>query len=582
MAGPSDEIYNEFKKLCIERLIYAVIYSISMQCILFVIFILFINFSLIHPITWITTSFSTVFSIYTWIWITPLITAVIIYWIFLSKINLENPEWYSSRFHKVSKNFLKLIWFYFIHIIIGLLTTFFYTKYLNDDYKYIAQKCRDESDKQCLNEKFVILILGGIYAAMYYFLRDQQKTDKKLNFPVIQIPKFQQIRSNFIFVFFDSMQKTFMPTIIFLSAYICLRFYLRPKISDLLSLNKSNDSITSIILDIRLLMFSWVLAAQIISNMSLIKILFNISMTQYYAFPIERDLLSNPRTISLVDALSCSKIHLSTQLAALDLFTLAHSNTDTRRKDIFSLSIPGGHPYNWQKLSKQCLETICMFKEEISKSLIKNVATAANNNNGIFEKPKSATEMAEKILRRQYNDTIGIRNMLYYSTTQESVQQNSQTSGFDIKINAFKSSLTTKINQFKKYIKNLPGIYYLFTEVESTKVSHLLSKSEHIVWIVQGLATLAVKSIREDVYGVVQDTLPEIIKTIVNLKITIDEITPLDLGGKKMDRNYCVLRNSIKRSLYKITSTFADYINDLAIDHEHSRILFNYIRHREP
>lgn len=332
--------------------------------------------------------------------------------------------------------------------------------------------------------------------------------------------------------------------------------------------------------------------------------------------------------VTLVQALANTKVPIVRQLAALDLYTLSEfDDVYKRRQQIYALSIPGGHPYNWNALSAQCLSLINAYNAELQeaiKDIKKALPQIKYNNNQMPNQaqymksfssslltapptefrsstPTSATEMADKIRNRQYNDTHGIRNMLSpvpptgNSDNDQLLSPIKSVADPCARFNRTIDLLQQRLQSFKITILNAPGISYLFGQSETARLHAALTiaKAEEIGWIVQGLASIAVHSMHEDRYGVVQMNLSEIFGVLLQLRETVNKIPALGvLGTSSVTSPYLrtnaskanganVIRNAVKRSLYHLCITFDEYLTDLISDPNELRILQNYIEFLE-
>lgn len=133
--------------------------------------------------------------------------------------------------------------------------------------------------------------------------------------------------------------------------------------------------------DVKLLLIVWILSTHILSNLHLMEFLFQVFLTEPRVFPIEAKSLAAPNgnyfaqpapqtvDVTLVQALANTKVPIVRQLAALDLYTLPEFNDIyNRRQQIYALSIPGGHPYNLNALSAQCLSLINAYNDKLQQS----------------------------------------------------------------------------------------------------------------------------------------------------------------------------------------------------------------------
>lgn len=202
------------------------------------------------------------------------------------------------------------------------------------------------------------------------------------------------------------------------------------------------------------------------------------------------------------------------------------------------------------------------------------------------DKP-TATEAAEKILLRQYNENYGIRRMVaespttdINSTTPSNISP--KTTNAVQRINAQFEHMSKQLEQaLNTAFRTIPGLFYMFGEFEGAKTAFLLSNSQMIVWLIEGLAGICAASIVEDKYGVLQVALPQIIRALLKLKGELDKLNNVNLNGIKLDRNLITLKNAVKRSLYKITSVFGDYLRDIFDDPLEIRTLHCFTNYQD-
>ncbi|XP_062534672.1 nucleoporin Ndc1-like [Armigeres subalbatus] len=571
-VGPVPSRELEGRKICVERFIYAIVCSVGVQFVLLTIFLLLVNFSLLHPIGWIAGSFRLVVSLSTWMWILPLISAVIVHGICLAKSYLAGIQYCPTRFQQIYRSIITQSVMLVVNCVVGFLTAWFYTRFLRNDYSVLFLP--KENGISILNEKYLFLLLGGTFAGVYYFVRIQSEKTS-LSFPVVQQPRYQQIRSHLYCIIYRSLFKSFVPTLVYVSFYYTFNcFYLRYKLANMfhgvvLAEESSLGALYSVLMDIRLVLYCWILSSQILSNMNLMQVLFHIFLTEYRQFPVEKPTVLNDSQITLVEALACEKIPVIQQLAALDLFTIAESCNPSRRARLYALSVPGGHPYNWRLVSGECIRLIKDYTTQLAKSI--EGATLKPVPNVAKLRPTASMD-AEKLLMKQYNESFGIRSLSSSVLPTEVPQQPDVIS----------KAVDRHLDAIRESFRNIPGIYYFFGEPKTARTCHLLTtQSQQIVWIAQALASLAAHSIREDQFGVVQNDLPSVIRTLLQLKLVVDKVGSIQLDVKKIDRNYVALKTATKRSLYRIATVFADYLNDIVLEPSDVKALQGFVNYRE-
>lgn len=626
-AGSTVEL--ECKKICILRCVYAVGYSVAAQFLLLTTFLLFVNFSLRHPIDWITSSFSVIFSIYTWLYIMPLISLIIVYGVYLGKLYLTEWATYERRFLQIYKTAVLRHLFMLLHILIGYLTTWLYSTFLSKDLQRLtvgADQCAasNATATVCINDRYLLLIIYGITVAISYYVK-KFPSSISCQFELIHQHKYLKIKTQLYSILSKTVLRSFLPVCAAFIAYnFGGQFILKCLLNNIFSTNVAlNTSIK--IYDFKLVYQIWILSAYIWCNLDSLNYLFEVFLAEPRQFPIEHSSILGAtglrcsNEVTLVEALSNTKVPILRQLAAQDLFSLACNNrTVSRRQQIYTLSNPGGHPYNWNALSAQCFILINAYNDDLTKA-INAIATCDSEPPKAkvlghapltFQRsfmdpitsafstssPKTATEMAEKIRHRQIMESTHMRNMI--SPKPPSTEYNGAPSVVDpsVYINTAITKLEGRIKVLKRAILNLPGIHYLFAVNPTARLYSLLTpaKAQEIAWIAQGIGAIATHSIREDRFGVVQTNLPTLIHSLLHLKITVDRIpnlnrsTPVgaDIQQQSTDSQHyynrvLYIRNALKRTLYDISITFAEYLPNLIKDADDLELIQCFINFKE-
>lgn len=633
---PENTVEFKCKGIIFFRWLYAVLFNVAMQFLLLALFLLFVNFSVWHPINWVTQTIRLILSIYTWLRITPLICVVVVYGMYLGKSYMNEQKMFLTRFMVIYKTTMPTIVFYLLHFLIGFLTTWLYSNFLSADYQtFFTNRSECETDTyqygfnvMCVNEKFLFIALTGSLSALLYCWH-KNPAHQQCEFPIIHQSSYLRIRTQLYSVLWTTLLKSFVPILIVHITYSLIgRYPFEWLMKSLLTKDfVLNGNVH--IYDIKLFLVTWILTTHILSNLYLMAHLIHVFLTQPQIFPIESGSLgegfvysrdqNQVSELTLVQALGNSKVAIVRQLAALDLYKLSvYGDIYQRRKQIFALSIPGGHPYNWNELSNQCISSINAFHADLSKGIrslnregLSMKATTYGISNhamkmaqpqfGVQDVPEfrsstptSATELAEKIRNRQYNQSCGIRNML--STNNENdvrlLSPIKQVADPCARFNQTVGFLQQKIASVKQAVMNITAIRYLFGANEMAHIQALLAlpKVDEISWIVQGISMISVHSLNEDRYGVVQINLPEIISTLLQLRETLNHlpvgfvanaVSPYQRGSQSKPNGAIVLKNAVKRSLYNICITFNDYLPDLVRNSSDLRILQNYVEFSE-
>lgn len=514
--------------------------------------ILTLNFAYLHPVKWIKEFFS--------FFMSPLSFVVVVYEICALKMLLKQKIYCPTRIAKFMNGLSHEMMLGSLNLFIGLFTARIFMQCLGDDYKFITNKSNE------LNESYSFLLLAGVFMRFYYYI-NEKSNDEGLIFPLIHQSKIQQLRKEVMSSIRSSFAKSFMPTVHFIGFYVIFgstfAFLLR-KIF-FLEVNEEVSGFWSSVLalwDLKVIIYTWLLSSLIHCYIQLSMKIINIFATQPIQFPI-----ANPSALTVTKTLEISKFHITQHLAAQDLFLLADSANGLRRKEFYALSVPGSHPHNWKQLVKVINELIDKFTTDLLLN-VDYVAKNRRNDNtlNILNHPIQKF-YEQKIATREINQNNGIRNLTSTSPSKPIIKSE------DEKRSKFLMSLKQKLLRNKI-------ISYLFGEQESGKLNFLLSQnSQIIIWIMQGISALIARSLEEDSYGVVQHDIKGILKSLIKLKAALEKVSAINTIAK--DRNLFALKAALRRSLYRITSSFSEYFDDMLIDLEDVKALHGFVTFKE-
>lgn len=234
---------------------------------------------------------------------------------------------------------------------------------------------------------------------------------------------------------------------------------------------------------------------------------------------------------------------------------------------IYSIKFIGSHPHNWKQLVKITLTLIDKFTAD----LLTNVDYIAKNRRNdstlnILNHPVQKF-YEHKLSTRDHNQINRIRSLTTASPTKPLIPSE------DEKRSKILMAVKEKLLRNKLFA-------FLFGEQESGKLNFLLSQNAQvIVWLMQGISALVARSLDEDNYGVVQYDVKAILKSFIKLKAALEKVSAINTIAK--DRNLYALKAAIRRSLYRITTSFSPYFEDMLIDAEDVRALHGFIIFKE-
>lgn len=548
--NPQSEVDKECWNIYRDRFKYVIFLSVVVQYLLLMIYSILFNIGMLHPVAWAKELLTILCS--------PLMLTIVTHGYFKLKPLLQEKVYHPTELSKFIKCFPHETSAFVLNFFIGIFTSVLFIRYLNEDFKTFTVKAED---KKFLNEKYAFLLLNGAFIRCYIYFK-QHVDGQNIVFPMIHQSKFLQLRRETINVVKSSFVSSLLPMLHFLGFYIIFGgsfcFFLRR----VFMLNVEDVSILesfSTILNLRLMVYSWILSSVVWSHTELMNQIIIIFATEPKQFPVEGD-----TALTLSTALSVAKFAITQQLAAQDLCLLADSPNDNRRKQLYALSNPGSHPHNWNKLVQSSLGVINGFAGEL-KASIDSISKIRNNNNFSSVNQTYVQFYESKRLAREYNEYNGIRSM----------------AASDLKIEV---TVTEPAPSFvdilkQKMMKN-KIIFFFFGENECAKLNFLLvQNSQTVEWIVQGVAAIIARSIQEDSYGVVQGDIKQLVKSLLKLKAVLEKVGTVNIVAK--DRNFVALKAALRRSLYRIVSEFGRFFDDLLLDPEDVRELNAFATFKE-
>ncbi|XP_017861793.1 PREDICTED: nucleoporin Ndc1 [Drosophila arizonae] len=570
----SEAALNTCKLLLFGRCVRAVLLSVGVQFLLLTVFLLLINFELFHPLNWIMSSLRLVCSFYTWFACIPLLGAIVFYGMTLSHQHLAERRYWPTRYRWLLHNGPQKLLFLFAHAIVGYLTAWLYTGYLHTDYRHFIFKAYGQD---CVNSYHIFLLGMGLCAGAYYFATEYMQEEASIDFDFAEQSRSEKLREVLYATLLKAPMSSVMPTICYTFVFWLFGTFLRYRLSIVLNVDTDDRllGIVDVITNGRLLFYAWLLGAQIVSNMRLMRCFYAAILSEPLPMTVARHRLSVPseQELTIVAGLGVFNVYVVQCLAANFLYQEAQRQTSSVRSEIFQLTEPGNRPANWRALCDQCLSILGSFTDELSNSMRKS-----NVDQPIYSDTSSAL-LAEKLLLRQYNQLHGIRPVVAPQHAEgPSRDWNTKSTDSIRRVPNWCERTSTKLEELlQEVLHRIPGIVYFFYEPEGAKTEFLLENALPVIWLTQALAQICVASIKEDNYGIVQDDLPAIIKALHRLKCEVDRLANGMPNFRTNSSNFNHLRYAVRRSLYNICISFYKYLGDLTSSGEELRQLQSFV-----
>ncbi|GFU22078.1 nucleoporin NDC1 [Nephila pilipes] len=417
-----------------------------------------------------------------------------------------------------------------------------------------------DPDKQSLLSPFLILeddfehffvVQHGCYTAIMFNLKYFICFLYLVKFSLNQETKIQYMKRQA----FDLVKDSIICVLKGLHWFYLLHIFTGPVMENRLTLlgfelsaNESYVSLLHSVINMKLLLVTFMTGVIIFLNWSLYLYILNVFIVERHVFPIEIPVKSD-KSKSLSAALKNSESDILKYLAVVDFRLMAQQDPE-RRKQIFAISHPGGHPHQWKAVSDFCMSSLNEFVNKLHEYCI---ITAAKES---------------KLNYNKGNFTAVDRQKYSVEPSQE-------------------MPLSEKVIA---YLRKWPIVAYFLDELPSTKIRKLFTPSQPLIWMIEALGYLVSASYTEDKFGVIQQTLPDIIRLLLDMKVA-EEKLPIDLVGIRTHvkdpygryehiHQRVALKNSVNASLCRIADTFKNDINGIYLPEEYLRYLQRYLNRK--
>ncbi|KAK9504786.1 hypothetical protein O3M35_008972 [Rhynocoris fuscipes] len=557
-------VEKKLRELCLKRILRAVIWNIFVQGVFVNVYLFLINIDIFHPLNWLGQWTSSLCSIYTWLYFIPLTLVIVAQGILCSRDYITLQPYYSTRFsfflQMLSAHSQKVA---FLHMFIGILIPWIYLSIASEPtYSRFIYTCSNGFvDVECFSEDRLFLILSCVTVNMYYLFDNYFLGARHLSFPLLQLPKLVQIKSQFSGLMREALPYTFAPNLLFMALYYCFGGNLRHFITSYFSLYFNSlyaiDTFQGLFSFKRLFYLNF-LTVTTIASMKIMEMLFKVHLTERHVFPINQPVVDD-NEILLKDALKCKSYPIIQHLAYLDLVMLSE-NDASRRSEIYKLSVPGGHPHVWNSIKNECLQTIDEFVDNLSSML------------AIANKTKETSKVAYPQRSPLAHDQPAHKlPTVMKKTLCQQVSDN----------------FFQWFAQKAMWFSNLPIIIYFFGELKEIRARFALRSHLIVQWSAHSLSFLACYSLTEDKYGIIQNDLNKIITTLLNLKCTLDSLEKYFSSVYKMPKGLAsyqkaiALKKSVKRCIYRIARSFHPYIADLQLSKDAEFKMLSFVNYKE-
>ncbi|XP_060744393.1 nucleoporin NDC1 isoform X1 [Tachysurus vachellii] len=228
-----------------------------------------------------------------------------------------------------------------------------------------------------LNEYHVFMLLAGAFMGYSHSLLGVVQNIHYVSFHIIQQYKYMRFKSSAWWLVKCSAVQSLYSVRNYIILYFLFGRIPRTWIANTLNVHvdssvRSLDSFGGLC-DVSLFYQLWISGTFLLLTWYLSVLLFRIYITEPYSFLVQSS-FSEDTEECLPKVLTEQNVLIMKFLALQDLALLSQ-HSPSRRQEVFSLSQPGGHPHNWNAISKECVSLL----SELTQRLIAHHDVVASN-----------------------------------------------------------------------------------------------------------------------------------------------------------------------------------------------------------
>ncbi|XP_072031157.1 nucleoporin NDC1-like isoform X2 [Amphiura filiformis] len=617
----------------------SVAWSVLLQPVAVSLYLLLITANLLHPYQWITDWLGVIFSL-KGIGYSCLLGLVICIQA------CSNAVFYQVK-PVVHLNRLSIIWNVicpsrFLYIVFHVVLAGFFasccTGLVGGQYGTLVTICEEEEGfKECLAEEHLFLVLYGMYMGVLYGVNYFLQGSNCFEFPAIQL-KFFQVKGYLSWSLYNSALGTLKTTAYFYLIYFIFGTIPKTWLLYNLDLHPPQLAVNSLrgLFNLHLFWSTWLTGTLLYHVWGLSLFLFKIFNTEVYRFAIETSFTEASDTC-LYKALGEKQQPLVQYLAFQDVAALAEYS-DGRRKEVYSLSQPGGHPNNWNRICTECLAMIesltsrlMTHEEMVTNGMAQNKRASSEGDksdvqldpkrgymaagksepyipapvgtpyspytSSVFEMPTARQRHLDSTLGQQpaelsWAASPSVHHRSHARLREEKEKQTPYQSRYPSRPAPFWANwhLEYRIKQWRV-------MEYLLKPLPEAVNRSLFTDAQLHIWALEALSSFVAASYHEDTYGVVQGSLSDIMTTMLALQIAVDkhfklptsvskknlsDFRPLKAAPVHPDDGLRLdLKSTVKTSLHRVVATFGPNLRNVSAAPEYKRRLLDFMEYKQ-
>ncbi|XP_053185779.1 nucleoporin NDC1 [Scomber japonicus] len=255
------------------------------------------------------------------------------------------------------------------HCIMGVIVAGCCAVIIGGRYETLGYPCTqsDGSPQMCLNEYHLILLLAGAFVGFSHSLSGVIHNMNYVSFHAVQQYKYLRFKGSLPLVVKCSATQALYSIRNYIVVYLFLGYIPRAWICKTLDLHLNSsvhplDTVTGL-LDLSLFYHLWISATFLLFTWYITLLLFRIFVTEVYSFPVQSSFTDAAH--QCLPKVLTDKQPVILKFLALQDLALLSQHSPSRRAEVFSLSQPGGHPHNWNAISKECLSLLADLTQRL-------------------------------------------------------------------------------------------------------------------------------------------------------------------------------------------------------------------------
>uniref|UniRef100_A0A3Q1JHL5 Nucleoporin NDC1 n=1 Tax=Anabas testudineus TaxID=64144 RepID=A0A3Q1JHL5_ANATE len=502
-----------------------------------------------------------------------------------------------------------------VHCIMGIIVAWCCAITIGGRYETLCYTCTqsDGSPQMCLNEFHLILLLAGAFVGFSHSLLGVIYNMNYVSFHTVQQYKYLRFKGSLPLVVKCSATQALYSIRNYIVVYFFLGYIPKAWVCKTLNLHLNStaqplDSVAGL-LDLSLLYHLWISATFQLFTWYITLQLFRIFITEAYSFPVQSSFTEDAH--QCISKVLTDKQPMILKFLALQDLALLSQHSPSRRCEVFSLSQPGGHPHNWNAISKECLSLMTDLTQRLvayhdtvaTNGRAKSLSTGSERKTSSETSVTSGTEdlmsprptllmktpasvfarsivggpqspltapftpdldspFASPALRRltapvdcsPWHGTVQSPHIMRRGPKLWSTSTDSQVNGSPVPSPASVPSPkqeTSKPSVLAQFLHNRKE------QLPEASSQALFADSQAHIWALEGLSYLVQASFSEDHFGVVQTTLPSILSCMLVLQEAVDRHFKLPHASSKPikstismgDSSYKTLRFALRATL---------------------------------